>query len=316
MGRLPKVFVLIGALTGLAGCAGAPVTSQLHATPPAGLSHKAELTDVPFFPQTAYHCGPAALATALNDTGTNTDPTALADEVYTPGREGTLQTEIVSGARRNGRITLPVKGMEDAFRNIDEGRPVLVLQNLGLEIAPTWHYAVLVGYDIPAEKVVLRSGTTRRQEMDMNTFEHTWARSSFWGLTFHRPEGPIPAETAMGDWLAAASGFERAGRRADAKAAYVAAAKHWPDSASPLVSLANVQIAENRLNNARLTLAKALRADPRDPVALNNMAHVLMKLGRLKEAERHALKAVDAGSYSEETARQTLAEIRAEIRNR
>jgi hypothetical protein len=41
------------------------------------------------------------------------------------------------------------------------GRPVLVLQNLGLERAPVWHYAVVDGID--QGDVILRSGTQQRR---------------------------------------------------------------------------------------------------------------------------------------------------------
>ena len=59
---LPRgAFVL--ALAFLAGCA-TPQTDRLMKSP-AQLPPKVELTNVPFFPQEAYQCGPAALAMAL-----------------------------------------------------------------------------------------------------------------------------------------------------------------------------------------------------------------------------------------------------------
>ena len=44
-----------------------PRSATLRAQPPAELAAPHELRDTPFFPQTAYHCGPAALATALGN---------------------------------------------------------------------------------------------------------------------------------------------------------------------------------------------------------------------------------------------------------
>ena len=40
-------------------------TAALHAAAPNDLPRRTELREVPFFPQTPYHCGPAALATVL-----------------------------------------------------------------------------------------------------------------------------------------------------------------------------------------------------------------------------------------------------------
>jgi tetratricopeptide (TPR) repeat protein len=54
-------FVLLAA-----GCASlAPQTAKLHDTLAPALHERVELTEVPFFPQSEYQCGPAALATVL-----------------------------------------------------------------------------------------------------------------------------------------------------------------------------------------------------------------------------------------------------------
>ena len=63
------VFIL-AALAALSGCASLmPQTKELAKGLPAGLPEKVELTGTPFFPQTEYQCGPAALATVLNAAG-------------------------------------------------------------------------------------------------------------------------------------------------------------------------------------------------------------------------------------------------------
>ncbi len=47
-------------------------------------------------------------------------------------------------------------------------------------------------------------------------------------------------------------------------------------------------------------------------MALNNLAFVQMRLGELDEAERNALKAVEAGGKTQGTAKETLMKIRAQ----
>lgn len=300
------------ALVVLSGCAATPMTAQLTASPPQGLPASAELTEVPFFAQTRYFCGPAALATVLNTTGLKTAPDGLAESVYTPGREGTLQTEIITGARRQGRLALPLRNLSDAFENVAQGRPVLILQNLSLDIAPRWHYAVMVGYDMAEETVSLRSGTTFRQVMPMKTFEHTWRRSGYWGVVVVGPDGPVPDNTSISEWMLEAYGLERADHVSDALTAFTFAAKQWPNVSAPLISAANILIETNQLQDAKVLLQTAVQREPQNPVALNNLADVLMRLGELEEAERTALEAVDAGGDSQATAQETLLEIRAQ----
>src|SRR6266446_3803563 len=60
------------------GCA--VQTQALREHPPADLPHKAELDSTPFFAQTAYQCGPAALATVLAAAGFPADAAALGEQ--------------------------------------------------------------------------------------------------------------------------------------------------------------------------------------------------------------------------------------------
>ena len=55
----------IASIVLLTACARSPVLSPVGER----LPERVELSDVPFFPQSAYQCGPAALATMLNQRG-------------------------------------------------------------------------------------------------------------------------------------------------------------------------------------------------------------------------------------------------------
>lgn len=157
------------------------------------LPRQHELTKTPFFPQELYHCGPAALATALNAIDINVTPDQLVPEVYIPARQGSLQIEMLAASRRHGALSVKVAPRLDAvLKEVAAGNVVVVMQNLGLSWAPSWHYAVVVGYNLEQEKVWLRSGTFERFEMTLSTFQRTWARSEYWAFVALKP-GSLPA---------------------------------------------------------------------------------------------------------------------------
>ena len=151
------------------------------------LPAQVELTATPFHPQTEHQCGPAALATVLGAAGHAVDPAALAAEVYLPGREGSLQPELVAAVRARGLLAYEVgPSLSDLLAEVASGRPVLVLQQLGAGPWPYWHYAVVIGYDKARGQVLLRSGTDARLGLRASLFESTWDRGGRWGLVAAR----------------------------------------------------------------------------------------------------------------------------------
>ncbi len=183
-----------------------------------GLPARAAVAKPVFFAQRTKECGPAALAMALVHSGVRVDPEDLVAEVYNQGREGSLTPAVLAAARRHGRIAYPLNNLTDLLRSVHRGRPVIVLQNLGLQLFPRWHYAVAVGYDLEAETITLHSGTTAFLRMPLETFEHTWARGGHWALLTLRP-GEFPDPVDEGVYVRAVAGVERAGRaKAAAKA--------------------------------------------------------------------------------------------------
>src|SRR5207342_2614656 len=95
-----------------AGCAAPPQTAALREQRRSG---RVELESTPFFPQTDYQCGPAALATVLAAAGRPVAQESLADEIFLPARQGTLQVEMLAGARRHGALACPLPGRIEAL---------------------------------------------------------------------------------------------------------------------------------------------------------------------------------------------------------
>lgn len=275
----------------LVGCA-APQTRGLIDTPPAEVAQRAEIDDVPFFPQKRYQCGPAALATVLAHHGEDVTAEGLVDEIYIPDRQGSLQAEIRASARGRGFVAYPLEpSMEALLAEVDAGRPVLVMQNLGLNWFPQWHYAVVVGYDLDTREVVLRSETIRRHVTGMHTFERTWRRTDQWAQVMVRPDD-IPATAEPLPWVEAVHELEEIGRAEQARTGYRAATERWPGFRPAWFALGNAEYAAGEHAAAReaFTRTVALQSEAWD--GWNNLAHALAADGCGQRAEVAAQCAV------------------------
>lgn len=292
----------------LSACATPPQTAALHANPPT--RPPVELTGVPFFPQEAYQCGPAALATVLGWSGTSITPDALTPQVYVPARQGSLQVELLGAARRQGRVPYVIEPRLPAL--LDElyaGHPVLVLLNLGLSWYPVWHYAVVVGYDPATDRIIMRSGRVKRDTLRLAVFERTWARSNYWALLVLPPD-QLPATAGELPYLQAVAELERLQLWKPAETGYETAAKRWPTSLGALLGLGNTRYAHGDLKGAAAAFKNAVAAHPEAAPAYNNLAQVLAEEGHYRAAEQAVRKAIAIGGPLQETYRETYREIK------
>ena len=306
-GSAPKAAgVLLAALL-LSGCSVNPAMRVAD-----GVSGPLVLGEVPFHPQTEYQCGPAALATVLGASGVAATPDALAPQVYLPGRKGSLQVELMSAARRAGRIPYVVDATPDAvLSELQAGRPVLVLQNLWVRSLPKWHYAVVVGADPARNRVVLNSGDKRGLRLGAKAFLRTWDWAGRWGIVALKP-GELPARADPGRYLAAVADFEQVAGAAKAEAGYRAALQQWPQDPRPHLALGNQAHARNDHLAAVGHYRDGLALAPDDPVLGNNLASVLGQLGCMVEA-RAALAAAQRGLATDSAWRSALAQTAEEL---
>jgi len=271
-----------------------------------------ELDAVPFYPQEKYQCGPATLAMALNWSGLPITPDELKDQVYTPSRKGSLQLAMVSATRRHGKIAYEINNPDALFPEIAAGHPVIVLQNLGLSWIPVWHYAVVIGYDMADEDVILRSGTTQRRVMSYFLFDKTWARSKYWGLLVLEPN-QLPEEANEIKYLTAVSGLEKAHQFYAAVTGYQTALTRWPESLNARMGLGNSFYAMGDFKDAERAFREATQRHPDAAAAYNNLAYVLMELGRKQEALSAAQHAVELGGPMKAEFEKTLQEIQSRV---
>jgi hypothetical protein len=291
-----------------AGCASTADTGQvLDAT--GSIPRSVELRHTPFFAQEAHQCGPAALAMVLSAAGRPTHPDELTDQVYIPDRKGSLQAEMLAAPRRSGLVSHVIEpDMSALQREIDAGTPVLVLQNLGLSGLPQWHYAVVIGYELKGQQIVLRSGRSERLSMPVRQFNRTWRRSGRWAMVATTPDR-VPASADRDRYIQSIAAFARVAAPEKALTAYQAAAQRWPDSSLAWLGIGTSAYALGAWTVSEAAFRQAA-ANAQDPSpALNNLALALDAQGRRDEALQAARAAVAAGGPFAATAQSTLADL-------
>lgn len=285
-----RVGILL-ALLALAGCASLP-PQYLALESAAGEPRQVELGSTPFHPQVAYQCGPAALATLLEVSGVvDARPERLAEQVYLPKLRGSLQTELLGATRRADRVPYQLEpSFADLLSEVRAGHPVLVLQNLGLSFSPQWHYAVVIGFDLDAEKVLLRSGETRRQVMSFRHFERTWRLGDYWALVIPKP-GELPASASVLRYVEAVAVLEQQQRYDAAITAYQAARARWPEHSLSYLGLGSIAYQRAEFELAAEYFLAATRVAPNEPAAHYNLAWAYLRWGKTQEALESANQA-------------------------
>lgn len=159
------------------------------------------------------------------------------------------------------------------------GHPVLVLQNLGLESAPRWHYAVVVGYSPRDNEFILRSGVEASRRESVQRFMSSWQRGHYWGMVV-LPPGQIPASQPLAAPVARAVADAEAFLTVDsAIAAWQALLLRWPDAADVLFGAANAQRRGGEYDSAEDLYVRLLRRDPDHAAGRNNFADLLLQNG-------------------------------------
>lgn len=292
----------VWALLSLAGCAG---TRPLPSPDPDPLPARVELEATPFFADDSHYCGPAALATSLTAAGLPTRPDALIGQVFLPARQGSLQIEMLSAARRQGAVATLIPGSTQALRQeVAAGHPVVVLQNLGLSWAPSWHYAVVVGYDRGSDTVLLRSGPMKRQELSLRTFMHTWDRSARWAFVTLPPD-QLPATATEAQTVTALVAFERSAPASAAVVAYRTGLKRWPNNATLAMGLGNALYAAGDSTGAEAVFRQVIEVHPL-AAAYNNLARLLLERGEALQAHALAQQGLSVGGPLREVLMETL----------
>jgi tetratricopeptide (TPR) repeat protein len=310
MAALParwSVRLLALVLLVLSGCASIPQPEYGSALPPSR-PERVELTAVPFFPQGALQCGPAALATVLQSAGIARTPGQLVEQIYLPQRQGSLQFELLGASRRAGAVPYVLRNQpDDLLRELAAGHPVVVLQNVGWPLLPQWHYAVVVGYDLAQQTLSLRSGTVQRLVMPIADFDRSWAKAERWAFVALPPDR-LPTTASEPDYVAAAAAFERVVPALGPRV-WQTALGAWPTNLFARLALGNAAYRQRQLDDAGVQYRQATVDHPQSGDAWNNLAQVLFEQGQTDKAVQAARRAVGIGGPRLATYAATLRAI-------
>lgn len=177
MRRLVCGIFALYAIVVVAACA----TQTPKLLPPQNIGSNM-VPNVPFLVQEKYQCGPASLATVLTYAGDRVTPQQVADAVYRRDLQGTVSFELGLYARKRGHRSFFGRGSPQKLINaVDQGRPAVVMVNLGLSAVRKLHYMVVTGYT--PDYVVVNSGSDRSKRIAWNEFLGQWQDTGLWMLT-------------------------------------------------------------------------------------------------------------------------------------
>jgi tetratricopeptide (TPR) repeat protein len=291
--RFWKIMVLAGAAITASGCATtAHQTEALLVSAPSDIPRAFEIPNVDFIEQSENYCGPATLAMAMKHAGQPRGVEELAAQVYTPGKKGTLQQDMMSASRRQGMLAVPIQGMQALLQEIAAGHPVIVLENLAFTWYPKWHYALVYGYDLDEPEVILHSGSSKAKHWSMRKFERNWIYGDFWGLVVLPPDQMAVSGDELGH-AAAAAGLEQVGQLGPASQVYQNILKRWPHSLGALIGMGNLSYTKSDFKGAVGYLREATLNHPLSAPAWHNLAVAEGAAGMKKAARKSAAKALE-----------------------
>lgn len=271
-----------------------------------GIPKSAKISDVEFIQQKENHCGPASLAMVLSHHKKHTPVDELASQMFTPLKEGTFQTDLISATRRQGMMTVPVNSVENLLKEIAAGNPVVVFQNLGLKKLPKWHYAVATGYNLKNETMTLHSGSEKNMKLDVRVFEHTWSLANYWGIVV-LPPGKLSQTATELDHMQSAVGLEQLKKFDEAEKAYLSILQKWPFSLSALIGMGNIRFSQSRYSEAVIFLTAATIKHPESSIAWHNLALAQGAASMLSQAQNSSQKAISlVETHKAETFRKSL----------
>jgi tetratricopeptide (TPR) repeat protein len=295
----PSKPPLILALTAfLAGCTGLGTVVE---TPPVDLEVRGyRLLPKPLTLPKSHQsddCVPEALCAIMSYWDRPVSVPELALLGRQMGLQGMVFTSIPAVARRRGFHVEFIDGTVQRIRSaLDRGVPPLI----GAKVGPdTFHAFVVTGYSDREQSILCEEYEGRKRFIGYAELEEAWAKSGHLMLELRPSEADELTQTG--------ADREAKGRYAEAAELYAKALGMDPAHYEARVGLGNCRYFQGRREDAVLEYRKARETNGADPKLANNLASVLVELGRdLAEAEDLAGRAVDAYGAAERAAREAM----------
>jgi ABC-type bacteriocin/lantibiotic exporter with double-glycine peptidase domain len=149
------------------------------------------ISQVPFFPQQTYYCGPSSLAAVLNYWGSQTSPEEIAQVIYSPRLKGTLGVDMWSYAQTlDYQAEMRSGTLKDLQNYVSEQTPVIAFLDLGYDWLPVPHFVVVVGLDMQRGTVITYNGKDQNDPIPFQTFMRAWQKTNHWTLVV-RPKTEV-----------------------------------------------------------------------------------------------------------------------------
>ena len=212
----------------LMGCQATPQADRLRQEGFVSLPPSHTIDTVPFSKQQQFYCGPTTLSEVFGYYGVDATPKDIAPKLFIPNKEGSLQLEMVSATRQYGFLPYTERGtLSTIMALVSDNIPIIVFQNLSIQILPQWHYAVVIGFNSQKGTVTLHTGVTENHEMSLELFERTWGRGNYWYMA------PVPSSVSSNSmsaytYVSAAYDMMKVGSTETAIQFLEAATKQWP----------------------------------------------------------------------------------------
>ncbi len=141
--------------------------------------------EIPFYRQSDYQCGPAALASVINYWYRKAGLPEISiqeiiDSIYSQGARGVLGIDLEIYARKKGFDTIQKSGtVEELKAFINEGIPPLILVSYGFSVYQLDHFMVVKGYN---EKGIIVNSKKPDQFISYKELSRIWKRAGYWML--------------------------------------------------------------------------------------------------------------------------------------
>ncbi len=285
-----KVLLLLS-LFNIIGCASIVAHSPSNQKRIDNLPPSAQVQNVPFISQKKDFCGPSTLAMVMQFYGKDVSAEQLSKLLFVQSASGTFQQDMISAARLNQFITIPIENYADLFQEISSGNPVIVFRNLGFDWVPLWHYSVITGYDKQQQTITMHSGADKDSTMKLVDFDNSWERANFWAFSIIKP-GMMSQNASAMDLVRSAAAFENIKSYKAAIKTYESITRKWPSSEIAYYGLGNIYFKKNSLTLAIKNYERAIDLKENFPEAWFNLAlsyKASKKLVKYKQAAKMAI---------------------------